>query len=281
MSINNTKASINGYYGEKYQLNQANKYRDRNSNHWKLRIQLAHNLVSKYVLPQLKEKQTKDIIVADVGCSIGTFAIEFAKLGYRSYGVDFNPAAIKVAKKLSKENGVQSEFICGDVTDWQQNFPPIDIAVCFDIFEHLHDDELGAFLKVIKKQLSKQGSLIFHTYPTQYNHIFYGRSWVKYPLLPFKNFSISKFNIITKVYAGLLDIAKLLTKGSTQSGLINDAPHCNPTTEERISGIFKRAGFNIVYIGSSNLTLNKETSVKLFSKQPIAHSSLYGVVSPK
>src|SRR6185503_17586263 len=81
-------------YGEEYQTQLAEKYRNRHSNHWKVRVALANRLVSQYALPRLGHKSTSDIIVTDVGCSIGTFAIEFAKLGYRSYGVDFDPEAL-------------------------------------------------------------------------------------------------------------------------------------------------------------------------------------------
>ena len=106
---------------------------------------MANRLVSQYALPRLGHKSTSDIIVTDVGCSIGTFAIEFAKLGYRSYGVDFDPEALTQARRLCEEEKTHAEFICGDIANWNKQLPPIDIAICFDIFEHLHDDELGSF----------------------------------------------------------------------------------------------------------------------------------------
>ena len=86
------------HYGEECQTQLAEKYRNRQSNHWKHRIELVHRLVSQYALSRLGHKSVSDVVVVDVGCSIGTFAIEFAKLGYRSYGVDFDPEALKLAK---------------------------------------------------------------------------------------------------------------------------------------------------------------------------------------
>lgn len=58
-SIKETSAE----YGKEYQSVQADKFRDRNNNHWKLRIDLAKSLVAKYVLPGFKEKRTEDIVV--------------------------------------------------------------------------------------------------------------------------------------------------------------------------------------------------------------------------
>ena len=271
-------------YGKEYQLEQANKYRNRHNSHWKFRIDLAHTLVNKYSLPRLRKKQIGDIIVVDVGCSIGTFAIEFAKLGYRSYGVDFDAEALEIAKQLCAEENVSAEFVQADISDWKQDFPPIDIAICFDIFEHLHDDELGSFLQSIRKQLSEEGSLVFHTFPTQYDYIFFGGSYLRYlrlPLIPFRNLSTTRFNRIVKACASLIDIAYLVKKGSTYKEAIKSAGHCNPTTKERLKDILERSGYDIVYMESSQLYPFQESVQKQFSNQPISHRNLYGVAIPR
>jgi len=252
-------------YGREYQLEQANKYRNRHNNHWKFRIDLAHNLVNTYSLSRLRKKQIGDIIIVDVGCSIGTFAIEFAKLGYRSYGVDFDAEAFEIAKQLCDEENVSAEFVQADISDWKQDFPPIDIAICFDIFEHLHDDELGSFLQSIRKQLSEEGSLVFHTFPTQYDYIFFGKSYLKLPLIPFRTLSTPRFSRIVKAYASLIDIALLVKKGSTYKEAIKSAGHCNPTTKERLKNILERSGYDIVYMESSQLYPFKKSMQKYFA----------------
>ena len=188
-------------YGNEYQNHQADKYKNRNQNHWKDRINLALNLVEKHDEKSLKDK--KDIVVVDIGCSIGTFAIEFAKLGYQSYGIDFDSSALEIGEKLSKEENVVVTFVNNDISNWSTlALPKIDIAICFDIFEHLHDDELGALLVSLKNQLSKNSKLIFHTYPTEYDHLFYFEGtmarifvpWLRrLPLYLFKNLSEDKF----------------------------------------------------------------------------------------
>jgi len=238
-------------YGNEYQINQANKYRNRNNNHWKLRIELAEGLVDKFVLPRFGCAQ-KDLNVVDVGCSIGTFAIEFAKKGYFSYGIDFDRSALEIAHQLAIEENVSPEFICGDVSDWNNTGHSIDVAICFDIFEHLHDDELGALLASIKKQLSEKGALVFHTYPTQYDYIFFTR--YRYMLIPFSRLLSSKiFDVIVKVYSLVIDIGLQLKKGATYREHIKSRSHCNPTTIDRLTDILKRAGYEIEFIESSNI----------------------------
>lgn len=279
--LNNQPKKAVFEYGTDYQLKQTEKYRNRKHNHWKFRIDLAHNLVEQHVLVKQQGKSKKDIVVVDVGCSIGTFAIEFAKLGYNSYGVDFDSSAIDIAKQLSAEENVTPEFVCGDISDWCNSFPPIDIAICFDILEHLHDDELGSFLCSIRKQFSENGSLVFHTFPTQYNYIFFQRRYVSYPLIPFSKISQPRFNKIVKLYSKLLDMSFLLKHGKTHKEAIKCSRHCNPTTNERLTDILNRAGYEIVFMESANLYNFKESVQKRFSKQPITFRNLYGVAVPK
>lgn len=268
-------------YGIDYQMDMLNKYRNRNKNHWKYRIELAQNLIEQYVLPKHDGKPKEEMVVVDIGCSIGTFAIECAKSGYRSYGIDFDTSAIDIAKQLAVEENVTPEFVCGDVADWSTKFPRIDIAICFDIFEHLRDDELGSFLSSIRKQLSDKGTLIFHTFPTEYAYIFYGRRYVSYPLLIFKNSSQPMFNKLVKAYSCLLDILLLSKTGKTYREKIHNSAHCNPISGERLAEILNRAGYEVVFMEASNLYNIEPTVYRQFQKQPISFSNLYGVAIPK
>ena len=97
-------------YPDSYQQNQAKKFRNRYNNHWKFRLALMRKLTSKFSLPRIGKKDKKDITVGDIGCSIGTFAIEFAKLGYKSYGIDFDSKALKIAEELCEEENVNVKF---------------------------------------------------------------------------------------------------------------------------------------------------------------------------
>jgi 2-polyprenyl-3-methyl-5-hydroxy-6-metoxy-1,4-benzoquinol methylase len=265
-------------YGRDYQIRQANKYRNRTNNHWQKRIALSFNLVNKYVAKSLK-KSPEETIVADFGCSIGTFAIEFSKLGYQAFGIDSDPSALDVARQLAQEENVTPKFICGDISEWSDIFPSqIDIAICFDIFEHLRDDELGSFLQSVKKTLLKNGYLIFHTFPTQYDYIFFSNKHTHWPLLPFKNIKTSRFDKLVKIYSSLLDVWFLITKGKTHKERIKNSRHCNPLTKERLKDIFLRSGFKIICLESSQLYPFKKDRQRIFYKQPITYRNLFGVV---
>ncbi len=268
-------------YGHDCQMRLLAKYKNRADNHWKTRIELANRLVEQYALPRLDTRPKEDLVIVDVGCSIGTFAIEFAKQGYKSYGIDFDESAIEIATQLATEEGVAPEFVCGDVSNWGTEFPPIDIAVCFDIFEHLHDDELGAFLSSIRKQLSAEGVLVFHTYPTEYDHIFHWRSYRSCPLLPLAWVPQSLFGRAVRAYSSLFDAVLALATGKTYRDRIKCKPHCNPTTAERLTDILKRMGYEVLFMESANLYGDESPAARWFRRQPITFRNLYGVARVK
>jgi 2-polyprenyl-3-methyl-5-hydroxy-6-metoxy-1,4-benzoquinol methylase len=278
-------------YGEDDQKQMANYYRKSKipseSNHEYLRVVLCRELVEKWARPRLSIELTKDITVLDIACSVGTFAIEFAKQGYRSYGIDFDVAAIRIARQLNEEEGTNATFIEMDVSDWNKSVPSLDIAICFDVFEHLHDDEIGALLFALKKQLSPEGCLVFHTLPLQYDYLFWNGSKgiVEFPplLKPFKNLSPRSFSKIVKMYSLLHDIRNVYREGLTYRESIRTSSHPNPLTQERLSDIMERAGYEILSIKTGflgNIQVDPRDK-NAFLKQPITHRSLSGVAVPK
>lgn len=267
-------------YGEAYQSGQVETFVNRANNHWRHRIDLAHRLVNDYALPRLTKPRNETTVV-DVGCSIGTFAIEFAKHGFLSYGVDFDPKAIDTAARIAAREGVAPTFECMDVSDWTGKFPAIDIAVCFDVFEHLHDDELGAFLVSLRKQLSPGGSLVFHTFPTELDYIFFGPFYAMLPLVPFARLPVPAFTRLARAYAGVIDVLLMLSKGQTwRERQITDA-HCNLLSKDRLDLIFRRTGWTPLVIETAQMYPMYARRAKWFAKQPIAHRNLFGVAIAK
>lgn len=267
-------------YGHVYQQQQLQKYRNREQNHWSTRIALAKSLANDYVLPRLHVKPPGSITVVDVGCSIGTFAIEFARDGFSSYGVDFDPAALRLAKDLADEERVTARFLHLDVAKWaEEQLPAIDVAVCFDIFEHLHDDQLGALLQALRSQLSPAGGVIFHTYPNQYEYLL--RRGLRLPLLPFRRARPATFDRVLKSYASMVDAALVAASGETHRERIRDTVHCNPTTIRRLQDILIRAGYEILLLESEQLYPQKKRQHRRFVNQPISKMNIYGVAVPR
>ena len=269
-------------YGEAYQLEQVEKHRNRRDNHWKPRLALAHRMIDEFVLPRLGKRTPADITTLDVGCSIGTMAIEMSLRGFISYGVDFDRAALRIARELAVEEGATVEFFEGDVAEWRpEHVGSIDIALCFDIFEHLHDDELGALLQSLRRKLNPDGALVFYTFPLQYDYLFFSRDWLHWPLLPFARLSPTVFETLVRGYAALLDAGLLVWTGASYKERIKKLSHCNPTTRARLEAILERAGYSIGFVETRNIYPFKPHVLRRFGAQPVAHRHLLGVAYPR
>jgi SAM-dependent methyltransferase len=268
-------------YGDAYQREQVDKHRARRDNHWKPRLALAHELIDTHVLPRLGPRPPAAIKTLDVGCSVGTMAIEMALRGFTAYGVDFDASALEIARGLAAEENVTVQWHRGDVAEWRpENGDTIDIAICFDIFEHLHDDELGGLLQAIRRQLNPQGALVFYTFPLQFDYLFFSRDVLHWPLLPFSWLQPASFERLTRAYASMLDAGLLLATGASYKDRIKAISHCNPTTKQRLGDILQRAGYTIGVLETRNIYPFKPHVLKRFGHQPVAHRNLFGVAYP-
>lgn len=257
------------------------------SNHEYNRIMLAESLVKNVVTDIFdKPPDNGSITLLDIGCSVGLFAIHFSKLGYSTIGIDFDPAAIEIAEKLNAIDNGAGKFVLGDLGNGLPDLPPIDIALCFDIFEHLHDDELGSLMQSLKQRLSPRGVVVFHTNPQQYDYIFWNKKKriIEFPFLlkPFSYLSPSTFSKLVRIYALLVDIALVILTNKICKERIKKAGHCNPLTVERLTDMLSRANYDILELQSGFITDQFKPSAKeRFKKHQITHRSIYGIARPK
>ncbi len=267
-------------YGLEYQRGQAAKYRGRATNHWKTRVELAMRLAEEWSIPRLGGRAARDpgsVRVLDVGCSIGTFAIEFARRGFTATGIDLDADALVIARELAAEEGVRAEFLQEDVSAWTGAHGSVDIVVAFDLFEHLHDDELGALLRAIRGALSPEGTLIYHTFPTEFDYIFFSKNrplWE--PLLALAHLPAEEFERRARAYAARLDAEYLESGGVPHREWIEMHQHCNPLTKRRLEGMLRRAGLRSLAIETAQLYPFGLERQAQFAGQPIVDRNLFG-----
>ena len=276
--INN---SLN-FYSAEYVQAQCRKHKERYENHWKNHIRWAKDLVGEY-----GGKSPAKLL--DIGCSVGTYAIEFALDGYETTGLDFDLKALDVARQLAAEENVNPKWLCADAYDFQLS-EPVDIVLCFDLLEHLDDNTIKGMLSCIRANLSPDGIFLYHTFPTKYDHIFYQNrffnrfsSIIPLPLIPFKNLDDSSFTQVVKTYSAFLDLFSLLTVQKTHQQIIKDTVHPNPLSCEKLLNFFNEAGFELIVsmegiedfnplkVGQGRLVM------KYFSDKTVARRSLWGV----
>ena len=262
-------------YSDKYVDDQAEKFRNRKKNHFANHIRLAKNLVTNYGI-------APPGTILDIGCSIGTFAIEFALDGYCSIGLDLDPKALSCGRILSEKEGCKPEWICSDAGDFKLK-KKVDMVICFDLLEHLDDKTIAKMFECIRKNLKQDGVFVFHTFPTQFDHLFYRNAIACLPLLLFRKLSHKSFEKIVNWYAKLLDSYFFLRYGKVHKDIIKNTVHPNPLSPDRVKKFLNSAGFEILSFEMGLDEINPLKSgqgflaKKYLSHQPAVLRSIWGV----
>mgnify|MGYP003143820528 FL=1 len=100
---------------------------------------------------ELVEEINPDSIL-DVGCGEGRF---LGLLGnrIRKVGVDLSPRPIKFAQAFHPD----IEFHCADANQLKEEF---DVVTAIEVLEHVPDEQVTNFLKILEKRLMESGKII-------------------------------------------------------------------------------------------------------------------------
>ncbi|WP_168194758.1 class I SAM-dependent DNA methyltransferase [Thermococcus aciditolerans] len=115
------------------------------------------------ILPMILEKfDARPHRILDVACGEGTFAVEMAKRGFQTVGVDISSEMLKFAKEKAKKENVDVKFICQDMRslDFDEEF---DLVTCwFDSLNYLLTiEDLEKTFAGIYRALKEKGLFIF------------------------------------------------------------------------------------------------------------------------
>lgn len=153
-----TAYDVAEHYDEPYFEDLADRYRRRNRF---ARTRIA-NVFS--LLPDVRGRR-----LIDIGCGMGTFAIEAAERGAAAVGIDPAAAAVRTARRVAGgTSGVH--FIRADAAALPLANGSTDVVLAADVTEHLDDDTLARILDESVRVLRPDGLLVLYT-PEQ-SHLF-------------------------------------------------------------------------------------------------------------
>ncbi len=269
------------FYTPDYVQAQSDKHRARYQNYWKNHIRWAKDLVDEY-------GKEAPATLLDLGCSVGTYAIEFALDGYETIGLDFDPKALDAAQCLAAEVNVSPKWLCENARSFELS-QPVDIVICFDLLEHLDNQTIRAMLNCAEKNLAPDGIFIFHTFPTKYDHIFYKNlffkrfsSLIPLPLILCKNISDSRFTRVVEIYSALLDLFSVIFVQKRHQQIIQETVHPNPLSQTKLLSFLIDAGFEVVLFRQGINDFNPlkrgqgKLAMKFFADKTVAQRSLWG-----
>jgi cyclopropane fatty-acyl-phospholipid synthase-like methyltransferase len=106
----------------------------------------------------------------DAGCGRGELVcLVAASRAGRSIGIEYAPAAVKLAEEAASRAGVadRCRFLLGDVRAIPLADGEVDRAAMLDVIEHLTPDEQADALAELHRVLKRGGVLIVHTFPNR------------------------------------------------------------------------------------------------------------------
>jgi 2-polyprenyl-6-hydroxyphenyl methylase/3-demethylubiquinone-9 3-methyltransferase len=83
--------------------------------------------------------ESRPLRVADIGCGAGTQCRLWAALGHKVNGLDVNGPLIEVARRRSKENGLDITFDVGSATALPYTDASMDVCLLPELLEHVAD----------------------------------------------------------------------------------------------------------------------------------------------
>lgn len=106
---------------------------------------------------------TKGEYMLDLGCGIGTFVIEFSKLGAEVIGIDYSHIATRVSKEIAKKFNVDAEIIQCDAKYLPFRSEVFNKVVAADLIEHLTKLQYESSMKEVNRILMSSGIVCLYT----------------------------------------------------------------------------------------------------------------------
>jgi ubiquinone/menaquinone biosynthesis C-methylase UbiE len=139
-------------YDDAYFQDLAERYRTRN----RFARQRIANVFS--LLPPLAGKR-----VLDVGCGMGTFAIEAGRHGAHAVGLDLASAALPAALAVARSEQADAAFVRADAAVLPIRSGSVDVALAADFTEHLDGETLDRIAAELARVVKVGGQLIVYT----------------------------------------------------------------------------------------------------------------------
>lgn len=102
---------------------------------------------------------TSKLTLLDAGCGMGLASVYWSAKFKKVFGVDIDKSKIKQAKLLAKDNKIKNiEFKAGDILKNKFTKEKFDIAICFEVIEHVKDHK--KLISTLSARVKKGGKVI-------------------------------------------------------------------------------------------------------------------------
>jgi ubiquinone/menaquinone biosynthesis C-methylase UbiE/uncharacterized protein YbaR (Trm112 family) len=134
------------------------------------------NRLTRYPIPEFRLPQGDGERLLDIGCNWGRWSIAAAQKGYRVVGIDPSLDAVLAARRVSKQLGVETDFVVGDARCLPFATDSFDIVFSYGVFQHFSKENTKISLDEITRVLKKNGKTLLQM-PNKFGIRSYYQLW--------------------------------------------------------------------------------------------------------
>ncbi len=102
----------------------------------------------------ITKKTVKSCKAIDIGCGLGNYSRELAKMDFEMTGVDFSDVAIEKAKELASKDKLSIEFLVADFTQkLKLNLSEFDFAFDYGLLHHIFPEDREMYVRNVANLL--------------------------------------------------------------------------------------------------------------------------------
>lgn len=124
-----------------------------------LYFSVQHKL-KRYPIPDTRLRTGSGERLLDIGCNWGRWSIAAAKKGYKPIGIDPSLDAVLAARRVSKQLGVETDFVVGDARFLPFADDAFDAVFSYGVFQHFSKENTRTSLDEASRVLKKNGYLL-------------------------------------------------------------------------------------------------------------------------
>jgi ubiquinone/menaquinone biosynthesis C-methylase UbiE len=124
-----------------------------------LYFSVQHKL-KRYPIPDTRLRPGHGERLLDIGCNWGRWSIAAAQKGYKPIGIDPSLDAVLAARRVSKQLGVETDFVVGDARFLPFADDAFDAVFSYGVFQHFSKENTRVSLDEASRVLKKNGYLL-------------------------------------------------------------------------------------------------------------------------
>jgi 2-polyprenyl-3-methyl-5-hydroxy-6-metoxy-1,4-benzoquinol methylase len=113
--------------------------------------------LTRYPIPPFPLPAGEARPLLDLGCNWGRWTIAAARAGYRPTGIDRGKKAVRAARRVAEQLGVDAEYVLGDVRELPFPDGSFDAVFSYSVLQHLAKDDVRAVVAEIRRVLRPGG----------------------------------------------------------------------------------------------------------------------------